>query len=393
MIAKKKKELPRTRGVFERPKGSGIYWIRYVDQWGYLHREKVGPKSLAIAAYRKRKTQIREGKFFPEMIRPKRGMRFHEVTKWYLNLPGVKKLRTYDRVQGCLANFNKAFGDRVVNTIKLEDLENYQDKREKEGRAPATIDMELTIVKTMVTKAFDNDKVDANALKAFRKVKRKLSKGSNARKRPLTIPEYLSLLENAPHHLRPILETAYNTGMRRGELLSLRWSHIDRKSKMIRFPLGLTKEGRKKKIPEDSPLRKNIPINHHVERVLDALPRSLHNEYVYTYNRQPIKKLRRSFGTACNEAGIPHGRKTENGVTFHDIRGTVKSNMRRAGVDKAARDTILGHSLEGMDVHYLTLEDEDLKLAMDKYTAWLDSQIATSTSTDTGQKERIGQVD
>ncbi|MBW2581761.1 MAG: hypothetical protein JRD00_12695 [Deltaproteobacteria bacterium] len=67
--------------------------------------------------------------------------------------------------------------------------------------------------------------------------------------------------------------------------------------------------------------------------------------------------------------------------------------MRRAGVDKAARDTILGHSLEGMDVHYLTLEDEDLKLAMDKYTAWLDSQIATSTSTDTGQKERIGQVD
>ena len=53
-------------GLFEKITGSGEWWIRYSDQYGHIHREKVGPKSLAQKAYEKRKTDIREGKFFPE---------------------------------------------------------------------------------------------------------------------------------------------------------------------------------------------------------------------------------------------------------------------------------------------------------------------------------------
>jgi hypothetical protein len=50
--------------------------------------------------------------------------------------------------------------------------------------------------------------------------------------------------------------------------------------------------------------------------------------------------------------------------------------MLRAGVDKVYRDKILGHSVKGMDVHYLRLAEEDLHRAMDKFTAWIDGQIA-----------------
>ncbi len=32
----------RQRGIFERPKGSGVWWVRYHDQFGREHREKVG---------------------------------------------------------------------------------------------------------------------------------------------------------------------------------------------------------------------------------------------------------------------------------------------------------------------------------------------------------------
>src|SRR6266852_9352059 len=59
----------RERGTFERPKGSGIWWVRYADGHGRLHREKVGPKALARKVYEKRKTEIREGRFFPQEIR------------------------------------------------------------------------------------------------------------------------------------------------------------------------------------------------------------------------------------------------------------------------------------------------------------------------------------
>ncbi len=46
-------------------------------------------------------------------------------------------------------------------------------------------------------------------------------------------------------------------------------------------------------------------------------------------------------------------RSKPEGIIFHDLRRTVKTNMLSAGVDKVYRDTILGHSLQGMDVHYM----------------------------------------
>jgi len=51
--------------------------------------------------------------------------------------------------------------------------------------------------------------------------------------------------------------------------------------------------------------------------------------------------------------------------------------MAQAGVDKSFRDTILGHSLRGMDRHYIKPSDEMLTDAMDTYTHWLDAQIET----------------
>jgi hypothetical protein len=52
--------------------------------------------------------------------------------------------------------------------------------------------------------------------------------------------------------------------------------------------------------------------------------------------------------------------------------------MLNAGVDKVHRDIILGHTLHGMDVHYMAPSEDDLHQAMRKNTEWLDSQIPQS---------------
>jgi hypothetical protein len=49
----------KQRGIFERPQGSGIWWVCYYDQFGKKHREKVGMKSAAKEVYQQRKTEIR----------------------------------------------------------------------------------------------------------------------------------------------------------------------------------------------------------------------------------------------------------------------------------------------------------------------------------------------
>ena len=97
----------------------------------------------------------------------------------------------------------------------------------------------------------------------------------------------------------------------------LKWSYVDKNKKLIRLPKEITKEDR----------AKTIPINHHVKKVLDSIPRALLHDYVFTYRGKPIVSpggLKKSFKTACDQAKIPHGRKTPNGIIFHDIRRTVK---------------------------------------------------------------------
>jgi integrase len=215
--------------------------------------------------------QKRENRFF-EMMQDD-SMTFSGLSEWYLNLNSVKKLASFGRYQSCIANFNSVFGDYQVGSIKPIDIEDYQDSREAQGAAPATIDVELTIVGGMVRKAWDNDLISDRPVKAFRKVKNRLKIGSNARTRILTISEYSSLKKEASEHVKSLLIAGFNTGMRKGELLNLKWSHIDRKNSMIRLPAEMTKEKKPK----------NIPINHHVRKLLDGLPRALHHDYVFTY--------------------------------------------------------------------------------------------------------------
>ena len=65
----KERRESRLRGVFEKIPGSGVWWIRYFDQFGKKRREKAGSESVAIKLYGKRKQQALEGKKLPEKFR------------------------------------------------------------------------------------------------------------------------------------------------------------------------------------------------------------------------------------------------------------------------------------------------------------------------------------
>ncbi len=150
--------------------------------------------------------------------------------------------------------------------------------------------------------------------------------------------------------------------MRVGEIRTLRWSYIDWKNKFIRLPEKVVKEGK----------FKNIPINHNVEKVLKSLKPSLrvvddrYHDFVFTYRGKPLVSthcVRKSFMAACKDAKIPYGEKAA-GLIFKDFRRSVKTNMVEAGIDKVYRDKILGHSLKGMDIHYIKPTEEALSEAV-----------------------------
>lgn len=119
----------------------------------------------------------------------------------------------------------------------------------------------------MFTKAVEWEMVEEETLKRVRKVK--LLPENNRRLRYLSKEECQKLIDACDPHLRPIVITALNTGMRKAEILNLRWDQVDLKHGFIL--LEITKNGE----------RREIPINHTLRKTLMALPRCLDTPYVF----------------------------------------------------------------------------------------------------------------
>ena len=191
---------------------------------------------------------------------------FSQMTDWYLDLESVKALKSYDTIKVYINKFNKVFGDKIVNQINLADLENHQMTRKSEGLKDKTVDDELNYIKTMTIKAFDNGKINGDAIRVFRLTKKLLKGHVNARDRYMNIDEFNKLVDKCPRHLKDILTVGYWSGMRKGEITCLTWDKIDMKSKMIRLSSEDTKEGR----------QKSIPMSNEIIAILSKIPKAIH---------------------------------------------------------------------------------------------------------------------
>jgi integrase len=91
-----------------------------------------------------------------------------------------------------------------------------------------------------------------------------------------------------PDYLRDIVECAILTGMRKGEILSLRWDQI--RDGFIYLRETKTNEPRQ------------IPINETLDEVLKRIRRKQHltSDYVFTYLGKSIKDVKTAFNAAVN---------------------------------------------------------------------------------------------
>src|SRR6478672_7442825 len=70
----------KVRGVYEKVRGSGIWWIQYFDSTGRRRRELIGSKSAAVKTVELRRTRSREGVKMPQNLRAKK-VTFAEIAE------------------------------------------------------------------------------------------------------------------------------------------------------------------------------------------------------------------------------------------------------------------------------------------------------------------------
>ena len=346
------------------------YWISFRFN-GKQRREFVGYSAEeAAAADGKRKAQKKEGRILD--ILPGAKITFQDLGKWYLAQAKVQDLAYHKTLQYNISAFNSEFGQHLVNKIKLLDLENYQSLRKKAGKSDSYIDQEVGAARRMLVKAWENDMVSGDTLKPFKRLKKMLKKGSNKRDRVLSTEEFNTLITNLPKHARDIIIAAFYTGMRRGEVLSLTWDRVDFNLRTIKLERDQTKDDEKR----------YIPISDSLLALLKNISRDIRDSHVFLYKGAPLKDIRASLKKACEKSGIPYGRNTENGITFHDLRHTFNTNMRKAGTHDTVTMDITGHSTREMFDRYNTIDEKEKMKAVNAMDEMVNHGPLESASVD-----------
>ena len=173
-------------------------------------------------------------------------------------------------------------------------------------------------------------------------------KAVKKRLRYLSKEECQTLISGCDSHLKPIVIAALNTGMRRGEILGLKWDeHVDLKHGFIL--LNKTKNGD----------RREIPINDTLRNTLQGLTRRLDVSYVFydPITGNPYKDVKRSFKTALKKSKIQD-------FHFHDTRHTFASHLVMAGVDITTVSRLLGHKSLTMTLRYAHLAPAHMQKAV-----------------------------
>ena len=283
-------------------------------------------------------------------------------------------MASFDRVRYSLKNLKPHFGNLFIKDIKPTMVEDYQQKRLRTGVAPATVDREVGELKTMIRKANGDGKVDDRLVWSLSRVKKLLKRGANARDMVLSAEEFDRMVSVSPPHLLAILATAFYTGMRRGEILSLTWDKVDLQKRTIRLEASDTKD----KEP------RVIPICDQLYEILASQPRALHHNAVFLYFGKPITdNFKRSLISTLRKAEIPYGRKVKGGFCFHDFRHCFVTNMRRAGVAESVIMKITGHSTSEMFHRYNSVDADDAAEAMAKLDGFLNDKKSNGSESQT----------
>lgn len=188
--------------------------------------------------------------------------------------------------------------------------------------------------------------------------------------------EYPKLLEearNGPWYLEPIVVLDVNTGLRRRNVLDLRWDQIDFKRRIIRIE-SRTKSGR----PH------NLPLSDTAFQTLKEVHQktgSYRHVFVHMegkFEGRPITDIKNAFNGAVSRAKIQNFR-------FHDLRHTFCSWLAIRGVPLTAIQKLAGHASIKMTLRYAHLSPRylaDEVKALDRI-----QQIGKPTTTDGDQPQ------
>lgn len=244
------------------------------------------------------------------------------------------------------------FGEVPIGRISKSAVREYRTHRHKEKQlSEATLNRDVEVLRHLLYWAMDEGILTANPLARIRLPRQR------RKPRPImSLAEEHKLLRAASPHLRPIATAALDSGMRRGELLTQRWEHIDFDRRVLLVTHSKTVGGESRE----------IPLTRRLAELLTSIKKP--DGLVFTYKGHAIHKIKTAWRATIRRAGIRYFR-------FHDLRHAFNTRLMEAGVVQDVRKALMGHS-SGEEVNslYTHVELPVKREAIRKLEAWVEAQ-------------------
>ncbi len=275
-------------------------------------------------------------------IRQQPDISFRTFAATYIDDYATQHKRSVDRDQEILKVLNRAFGSLILHEITAHRIEQFKRERlagkwRGHGHAstrpiqPATVNREMDTLRSVFSKAVEWGQLLEHPMRAVKRLK-----VDNRRTRILTEDERARLIAASPKKLGRVVTLALMTCARAGELLNLRWEHVQ--------------DGYLTFLETKNGTARRLPISEAMQAVLGALVKGT-SGYVFTnprtHDAYTVNGVAHVFRRAVERAGILTG-----DVTLHTLRHTALSQMIAAGYDDYTVMAISGHSSTRMLARY-----------------------------------------
>ncbi|NIR48719.1 site-specific integrase [candidate division KSB1 bacterium] len=323
-------------GIYKQPRSPYYYYSFTIDGRRIRGSTHTTNKTLARQIYETKKADYLRNQNF---IKKSSGMSLRSLADEVLEWSRVNR-DSYERDVIYVDHLLKFFGNSSISDITSFDVEKYKMYRVKHV-SPATVNKEVSFLGRMYNLAIQWDKATYNpvkGLKKFTEPKRSF--------RWWTQEEIKKFLDACNPQMKAITLVGINTGMRIGEILGLRWEHVDLDNRYITVVESKAGEYRK------------IYMNATVTRTLKGIEPN--GEYVFCHsNGKRIKRVIKGFKATAKRAGIAPS-------TPHVMRHTFASHLTMQGVDPHTIMELGGWKSLDMVMRYSHLAPDHKQRAVEK---------------------------
>ena len=365
-----------------KPANRSPYWFAcYTDSTGRRLKKSTGltSKSKALeVAHRLQKasdearrgvlTEARTRELLSEVLQSVNGegLRVFTLEQWLEHFVKQKRKSRSDKTAARHAQMMREFIEFLGNRARLniaavtsKDIADFRDKREGQGLAPATVNLDITILSAAFNAAWKQGHISVNPCAAIEPLKDK------AQRKHVFTPEQVSaLVKTAEGDWKGLVLLAFYSGARLSDAANLRWSNVDLVSEIKTVRFQPTKGG-----------NEVVTVIHPaLEDFLLSLPTPKSDDaFLFpSLAQRNVSPLSKAFRKIMEEARIEQrvirerskSGRSVNALSFHSLRHSFSSILANAGIAEEVRMTLTGHTTRAIYRGYTHHELERLRDAV-----------------------------